>query len=312
MVMGIRELNNYLEDFFRNPIRLEKITTNRTNIVHRCFVGKKKYIIKQYLPYVANLKSVKMHPKRAYFEYKALQLFEKVLGKNHVQKIIHFDQKKYLLILTDEKKDLFFGEEENIEKIKPIHYKKIGELLGKLHGKTINGKNLLNHSPKDYTQYDLLRLFGAKKLYEKEVEQFKKNLKKIPYCVYWADCSPKNIFINKDTVVFIDFEFSYFHAPCLDVGFFLAHILLFMIKHKKFEKKVKNGINIFIKSYSQTILKFGYPSKELDLLLKLANIYSGFILIHKSFSIARYQQYENLKKEIKKFADDLINGQLIL
>ncbi|HIH43145.1 TPA: hypothetical protein HA246_05885, partial [Candidatus Woesearchaeota archaeon] len=180
-----------------------------------------------------------------------------------------------------------------------------------------------------------LRTETAASFFPKEVHKFKKDIKTLPHSVVWADCCPKNILIakkNKDNannknnpknrnsrgakndICFIDLEFAHYNAPVIDVGFFIAHILLFAVKNKRYLADMQEGINEFIGSYHHELIKAKYTKRSADKIIRLSFNYAGIIMLHKAYSAAKYKEYseKKIRKEIKKTAADLISNKTSL
>jgi len=237
-----------------------------------------------------------MHHKRCKFEANAIRLLQSILGKDSTPEIIH--ESNNILILEFINTEFQFEGEQNYEQLTQEHFKKIGEMLGKLHKETENKTDALKNNPKDFTDYDLLRTDTAEKLFPEEVKQFKEDLKTSTQSVIWADCCPKNILINNDRICFIDLEFTHYAEPALDIGFFLAHILLYALRFPEHKDNMDKGIKLFLDSYKE--------QNSDDKTIKLSMIYAGIIMLHKTQSIGKYDKYSEIIEDAQEFAKKLI------
>ena len=303
MVIYYDELNEYLARVLNedpDKIVIERLKNSRTNILHRVKAGGKVHIIKQYLNHVAKIPQIKMAPQRAAFECHAIKLFSSILGNETVPKLVHYDSNN-LLIIEELAFDFLMDGEQNYEKLTKIHFRKIGQMLSKLHSRTMGQKQLITHELIDFTEYDLMRTTAAQKYFINEVREFKKNISMLPFSVVWADCCPKNILINNDDVRFIDFEFVHYNSPVIDIGFFIGHILLFIIKNPKYTDELIEKLVVFIDGYKENVKTELYAE-----LIKLSLVYAGILLVHKTKSKAKYTGYTDYEEKIFLLSTKLI------
>ncbi|MGE5193111.1 MAG: phosphotransferase family protein [Deltaproteobacteria bacterium] len=63
------------------------------------------------------------------------------------------------------------------------------------------------------------------------VERLIAEMFSLPVCLVHADFSPKNVLIAGERIVLVDFETGHYGDPAFDLGFFLSHLLLKLVRH---------------------------------------------------------------------------------
>jgi 5-methylthioribose kinase len=131
-----------------------------------------------------------------------------------------------------------------------------GWLMGRLHGGTWSGKTLPN-ALHDRQFFDDLRVDP----YYREIarvdselapaiDRLIKSLDDSICCLVHGDFSPKNLLVNEDGLVLIDFEVGHFGDPAFDIGFFLSHLALKAIRAADDFAKYVSLIDVFREAYA--------------------------------------------------------------
>lgn len=310
MYLKGNKLKKYLAEVFQtkpSKIRILKLENSRTNIIYKFFFKNRVYIAKQYLPYVAKIPQIKIGLARVLCEHNSIKLLSRILGPQFVPDIIHFSvSSNYsMLIMGYKKSNYFFGNEKNYEKLKKRDFLILAVLLTKLHSDTKGKPNLIKPKISSITDYDLSRTATAQKFYKKEVLDFKKALNSYQKSIVWGDCCPKNLIIHNRKICLIDFEFCHYNSPIIDIGFFLAHIILFITQHNCYKNQLIDNLKSFIQSYKKET-----KLHSINILIDLSFVYAGIVLVHKIHSKAKYKISEKHKKLIANIAAKLIKKQI--
>jgi 5-methylthioribose kinase len=245
-----------------NLNRYDKISVNLINknsnsaFVYKVDLGKKSFFLKHAKEFVKNFNNVKVKKNRLFFEYKAMEYFDKILNKGVVPEVVFFDKKENILLMTDlsKGKKLLSEEFEKGKLYEDIGYK-LGKYLKKIHTSTIK---IRQGKENEYIKNISLKfkLAEAIKLFPAEVKCLKKKSIKNKPGLLWGDPLSKNMLVKKNDVSFLDFEEVVKYDPAYELGFVFANWIKLLLQNKN-KKIFYKKISFFIKNFSD-----GYFDKE--------------------------------------------------
>ena len=281
--------------------------------------GKKTIFIKQARPYVKINPEMSFDPKRSYYEYKTIQLLDKIWRKGVVPKVYYYDKEDFVMIMGDLKQK---GEVLAVELkkgiVRPEVGRRFGELVGILHGKTFRKKIIIRNKREDKDMFEFnyaFRTAGAMKFAEAEVRKIVAESKKVKRVFIISDLASKNTFVEGSEVRLYDFEGAHMGDPAWDVGFVLGHFMLEAAHRPEIKEKVKKLITDFMKSYKKKIKKYGFSQKEIRGIEQRATKFMGATMLHRIAGGVKkgkkvYKAYISKEKlsEIKNIAVTLLRG----
>ena len=327
LVLNENNVKNYLKkqvlphlNFKVKKIVLVKEITQYTNanylfrIIVLTDFGQKSFILKQARFYNKRaLKQgikVRVDPRRIIGEVKMLKLLAQVWGQNFVPEIIHFDSKNYILIMNDVGSGRLLIEEFDHNRVHPELGPLLGKLFGQLHGQTFKTKKevagsiswkkrLINILPKNHWS------LGLKKFLPKKViAHFFSQVGKAPTSVIWMDPVYRNILLQKNKVVFFDFDHAMNYDPAFDNGVLLAQWVWMTLKGKeKVRQDSEKFIAGFIKAYKKAFLNgFRANRKELTEILRRTSRWVGLYLVSRTDgkSGSYFKEWPEWEKKIRQ------------
>lgn len=146
--------------------------------------------------------------------------------------------------------------------------RKAGELLAAIHRETAGQSGFQNQFG-DRAVFDELRVDPFyRPLLRKHphiapaLERVIEEVLTLSVCVVHADFSPKNLLISEGTLTLVDFETGHFGDPAFDLGFFLSHLVLKTIKHRKNQEAFLSLMQTFCDSYWEHLQSQHRPGFE--------------------------------------------------
>lgn len=257
--------------------------------------GKKHLFLRQAQSYVKKSlkrgKKIFIQPNRVFGEVKMLNFLKKLWGQEYVPEVLHFDQKNYSFLMTDVsrgKKILI--EEFAKNQVHPELGGLFGRLFGQLHGSTFGRKRELI-SDQQWKKQIIHNLIdeswssGLKKFFpEEKVNDFVNAARQQKPSVVWLDPIYRNIFVKKDSISMVDFDFSCIYDPAFDNGIFLSHWIWMMLKgDKNLAVDSQRFINDYIINYRTTFEKHSKSQAgDLDNILDRTVGWAGFYLVSRT------------------------------
>lgn len=229
-----------------------------------------------------------------------------------IPKVIHYDNKNNILIITDVGSGTKLLAEE-IEKGK-LHLsvaKDLGKSMAQLHFPTYSKNNYpvrgkkANHKHIDFI-FDF-RLRGSKETMPKETEKlFKQSLRSKTSIIY-GDWASKNMFVAGKNIRIVDFENLVRFDPAFDIGYALAHWLLELNKKNKIE--ILRLLKDFETSYSN---EWKVANKKcLGEIMRRASKYTGAMMLHRLAGVKntnRRDEYLKRDVDLIKVAKHFLQG----
>lgn len=191
------------------------------------------------------------------------------------------------------------------------HIREIAYFLGKLHQESFlkfnEVKKLYNTKFRDFKlllQYDGLEKFVDKKTFENIIKIKNKYISE-SYCILHSDLNSRNILIDSNKIVFIDFEQSHLGSPQYDLAYIFSEIYMSSIYHKK---DAKRYMSIFLEEYFKEFNKL-----EKDTVVDSFMQHLGIQIIYRFFGPSKkhwsYYIDEKARQEIVEDSLIFINGE---
>ncbi len=129
------------------------------------------------------------------------------------------------------------------------------------------------------------------------------------HCLVHGDYSPKNILVNDQSVILLDFEVGHFGDPAFDLGFFLAHLhIKTMIAGEKFDEYARL-IDRFWEAYAK-VMAGVLQDDELKALERRACLNLGGCLVARvdGKSPVEYLTGEEIKRIVRQAGWEILTS----
>lgn len=223
--------------------RIEEIVTHKDNKIlyggyineiKQAFADNKLYAIKQGTRIRGKLYDVEAPPTRIYNEYEAIMAFREALhNPDYIVNPVLFDPESHTIVFESSPMQANLLSEKLLhETVSEIKIKEITKGLSNMHNATLDNKELKERFSnsdcflKFKIELQALNITKDSKI-KNEIKQLVEYSLGIKRVLLHGDPAPKNIFVWNKRFMFIDFEESAFCDPSIDIGYFIAHLILY-------------------------------------------------------------------------------------
>lgn len=251
-------------------------------------------------------------PSRIEREFLFLSAFKSLVPGGSLTEPLWYDRQNHVLAMstatdpaTSWKKELLSGIAN------PVRASQAGELLANIHEM---GGGLRENYPKlaDKTIFQQLRIepfYERLALnyprYNPMIEHLRNRMMIENSTICHGDFSPKNLLIHPEGLTLVDHETAHFGDPTMDVGLFLAHLVLKTIHAKSLRSLYAGLIRSFLESYLGKHRHFDFNSQQSSL------GHLGVVLLTRVSGTSQVDYLdESQKQEAAKLAHDLLEGTI--
>jgi aminoglycoside phosphotransferase (APT) family kinase protein len=150
-----------------------------------------------------------------------------------VPRLVFEDRENYLYAMTAAPADHVVWKHELLSgKARQHVASACGTLLGTLHARSWHDRSLAKQLDDRQFFFDLRldpyyrQIAGVHKELSTDIERLIDSVCSERRCLVHGDFSPKNLLVNEDRLMLIDFEVGHYGDPAFDIGFFLSHLTL--------------------------------------------------------------------------------------
>lgn len=298
------DIKTYLEGKgITDIISVEELGGGIINRVYKVTTDNQDIVVKQSANQPKIDDNLEIPPDRYFYEKAAINYLDKLLDEKITPKIIFFDDASKTICMKDfnaERMDQLL----HSHKIKPMLFKNIGKILAEIHNHSSKDKEVLERFDNnafhklsvDYRYYKYDDEFNSriKKVRDTLIKGMNKN--KITFVHH--DLKPNNFFVlSNNRFGLIDYEQSYYGDPAPDVGYFLAHLLVY-----HWTSSTSYYKEIVMNLWDSYIYNLELQSKER--LERNIVKHIGFIGIYKMVGIAK-EDFDFLDNPTKKKVIDI-------
>jgi 5-methylthioribose kinase len=235
---------DYLRDSGRAPhpaeIRVRELSGGVSNIVLRVDVaGQPPYVIKQCRERLRVAMDWRARLDRIWTEDAALQVLRAILPQGTVPNVLFEDRSNYLFAMTCAPDDAVTWKTQLMAgQIDQQVAARLGTILGTIHAEG-RGHPALAATLADTSLFDELRVDPYYRTAARAHPDLAARIDALiaamdrpanDRTLVLGDFSPKNILVHSGGLILLDFECAHAGDPAFDLGFFLSHLLLKMIR----------------------------------------------------------------------------------
>jgi aminoglycoside phosphotransferase (APT) family kinase protein len=220
------------------PAEIELLGGGVSNIVLRVRTPERVFVLKQSCPQLRTRDAWFSDLDRVYREQEVMEVLHPLLPPGVVPEVLFCDRPNYVFAMSHAplaarvwKAELLAGH------VDPALGERAGSILGRMHEATANDPRCAERFA-DRTVFVQLRVDPFyRRVQERrpevaaQVEPIIERLLKARDALCHGDFTPKNLLTHGGDFTLVDYETAHFGDPTMDVGLFLAHLLLKAVKH---------------------------------------------------------------------------------
>jgi 5-methylthioribose kinase len=277
-VVGVAEVteNSYVNWVFALHVRLGDNGQEET-----LYVRQSRYYVKAH-------EDLQRDPGRVDTEAKALAFIDRIVP-GVVPKVIRIDRTNSVLILSDIKLGgQLLADELAAGRVHPEAGPQFGSTIGEIQkatfglslGQILGDASIVESSNKN--SYLGARTEAPLRLYPEQTQQLLEDSAKAARCFVMGDLSPKNIFVEEQSVRFLDLERTSTGDPAYDPAYVITHLLI--DANRSLHSSSLEFINGFMQAYLEAVSS-SLNSQELDELQNRIIRFVGFSILHRTQGI---------------------------
>jgi 5-methylthioribose kinase len=209
-----------------------------SNIVLRVDTPERALVVKQSLPQLRTRDAWFSDRARVYRELEVMSLLGPLLPPQAVPEVLFQDRENFVFGMAHAPEPFVVWKEQLLSKcVSTDLFHQAGTLLGRIHQATA-GRAELRDRLGDHTVFVQLRVdpfYDRVRQRRPEVADAIRplidRLLTVKDAVCHGDFTPKNLLVHEAGFTLVDYETAHYGDPTMDLGLFLAHLLLKTIKH---------------------------------------------------------------------------------
>jgi 5-methylthioribose kinase len=218
--------------------RARPLTGGVSNVVLRVDTPEKKLVVKQSLPQLRTRDAWYSDRERVYREQEVMRLLAPLLPPLTVPEVLFEDRKTYVFAMAHAPEPFMVWKAALLERrVSQDLARLAGRLLGQMHQATA-GRDDLRERLGDRTVFVQLRVDPFyRRVSERRPEvadlviPVLERLLTVSEAVCHGDFTPKNLLAHSAGFTLVDYETAHYGDPTMDLGLFLAHLLLKAVRH---------------------------------------------------------------------------------
>lgn len=281
-----------------------------SNIVLRVTTPFVDWVIKQSLPKLHVADEWLARQDRIFRESACMRLLGELIKSCHIPEVIFEDKENYIIIISAAPqsvrnyKTVLLSGEVNVQTAGLA-----GRALAEIHSKTVASKRVASLFG-DGTSFGQLRIDPYYRQIAKvhpdisdAVDDAINRMSRRKSALVHGDFSPKNILLDGDEIVVLDFEVVHYGDPAFDAAFFLNHLFLKSI----FKASCKSDFLQAASRFWQNYLAGTSVLKDADLEENTVRQLGCLMLARiDGKSPAEYIVNENQKTQIRKISKEIL------
>lgn len=251
------------------PVQVEVLSGGVSNLVLRVVTPERPFVLKQSRPQLRTRDAWFSDLDRVYREQEVMEILLPLLPAPTVPEVLFSDRADYVFAMSHApadsrvwKEDLLAG---RLDRTVSEH---AGAVLGQMHDATAREPSLAERLGDRTVFWQLrvdpfyLRVQQRRPEVAALIEPLVQQLLTVKEAVCHGDYTPKNLLVHEQGFTLVDYETAHFGDPTMDLGLFLAHLLLKAARRPAEREAFFDLTRVFWSGYHRTA---GFrPAKELE------------------------------------------------
>lgn len=241
-------------------VRVTPLGWGVSNLVLRVETPDRPFVLKQSRPQLRTKDAWFSDLNRVYREQEVMEVLFPLLPAPTVPEILHVDRDNYVFTMSHApfeskvwKESLLAGE------VDLAIAERTGTILGRMHEMTSRDASLRDRFA-DLTVFVQLRIDPFyRKVQERrpevarQIEPIIERMYSVKEALCHGDYTPKNILTHAQGFTLVDYETAHFGDPTMDMGLFLAHLLLKAVKEDRLRERFFEATRAFWRGYEREV-----------------------------------------------------------
>ena len=215
------------------PARVEVLSGGVSNIVLRVTTDDGPFILKQSRPQLRTAAPWFSDVSRIYREQEVMEALQPVMPAGMVPRILFADRANYVFAMSHAPPDARVWKDDLLGgRFDERLAGRVGEFLGIMHESTACRRDRFEAFA-DARVFEQLRVDPFYRRVQEvrpeiaePIAALVEQMLSLREALCHGDFTPKNMLVHGDDFVLVDYETAYFGDPAMDLGLFLAHLLL--------------------------------------------------------------------------------------
>jgi 5-methylthioribose kinase len=296
------------------PAQVELLSGGVSNAVLRVETPERLFVLKQSCPQLRTRDAWFSDLNRIYREQEVMQLLHPLLPPLTVPEVLHVDRANYVFAMSHAPRESRVWKQLLLDGIVEEPFGELaGRILGRLHETTTDPR--LGDRFGDQTVFVQLRVDPFyRRVQERRpevaalVQPIHDALLTVKEALCHGDYTPKNLLAHADGFTLVDYETAHFGDPTMDLGLFLAHLLLKATRLPQARASYFDLTRAFWRGYAAEV-RF----RKLDELQSRGNGHVAVCLLARvdGTSPVDYLTEESQRETVRRIARELLSTRPI-
>ena len=249
------------------PVGIEPLSGGVSNLVLRVETGGERFVLKQSRPQLRTRDAWFSDLNRIYREQEVMQALVDVLPPLTVPRVLFADRENYVFAMSHAPPAAVWKESLLAGQIDPAMGERAGRVLGEMH--EASARDPAFEAFRDRTAFWQLRVDPFYLRVQQRRPEVAAALQPLidsmmtrNEALCHGDYTPKNMLVHEQGFMLVDYETAHFGDPAMDIGLFLAHLLLKAVRRPEMRDSYFDLIQRSWRAYTSEV-RFR-PATELE------------------------------------------------
>jgi 5-methylthioribose kinase len=249
------------------PVRIEPLSGGVSNLVLRVEAGGERFVLKQSRSQLRTRDAWFSDLNRIFREQEVMQALVDVLPPLTVPRVLFADHENYVFAMSHAPPATVWKESLLVGQIDLAMGERAGRVLGRMH--EVSARNPAFEAFRDRTVFWQLRVDPFYLRVQQRRPEVAAALQPLidsmmtrNEALCHGDYTPKNMLVHDQGFMLVDYETAHFGDPAMDIGLFLAHLLLKAVRRPESRDSYFDLIRAFWRVYTSEV-RFR-PTAELE------------------------------------------------
>jgi 5-methylthioribose kinase len=254
---------DYLRDHGQigpGPAQVEALSGGVSNLVLRVETADRLFILKQSRQQLRTRDAWFSDLERVYREQEVMQVLQPLLPPLTVPEVLFSDRSNFVFTMSHAPRAAQVWKQQLLAgQIDPAMGRLAGAILGRIHEATANDMGLAERFG-DRAVFVQLRVSPYYRCIQQRIPDVAdaitpliEGMTALNQALCHGDFSPKNILVHEQGFTLVDYETAHFGDPTMDLGFFLSHLVLKVLKRWEDRRRHLDLVRSFWNSYAAEV-----------------------------------------------------------